>query len=127
MVTREEVARALEQVRLPASGQSLTASGRLSEILVSGDKVMVAIGIDPTEAAAMEPVRAAAQSAIGGIPGVGQALVSLTADRPQASAAPGSRPPPSTQPHVTPGPPARAASASRRRPATSPWRSPPTG
>ena len=111
MVTREEVARALEQVRLPASGQSLTASGRLSEILVSGDKVMVAIGIDPTEAAAMEPVRAAAQSAIGGIPGVGQALVSLTADRPQASAAPGSRPPPSTQPHVTPGRPAQAPSA----------------
>jgi ATP-binding protein involved in chromosome partitioning len=72
---------------------------------------MVAIGIDPTEAAAMEPVRAAAQSAIGGIPGVGQALVSLTADRPQAGAAPGSRPPPSTQPHVTPGRPAQAPSA----------------
>ncbi|KAF0121679.1 MAG: ATP-binding protein involved in chromosome partitioning, partial [Xanthobacteraceae bacterium] len=111
MVTREEVARALERVMLPASGQSLTASGRLSEILVNGDKVIVAIGIDPTEAQAMEPVRAAAQSAIGGIPGVGQALVSLTADKPVAKAPPGTRPPPSTQPHVAPGRPTQARSA----------------
>ncbi len=111
MVTREEVARALERVMLPASGQSLTASGRLSEILVNGDKVIVAIGIDPTEAQAMEPVRAAAQSAIGGIPGVGQALVSLTADKPVAKAPPGTRPPPSTQPHVAPGRPTQAPSA----------------
>ncbi|MFX5656396.1 iron-sulfur cluster assembly protein, partial [Acinetobacter baumannii] len=39
MVTEQQVARALEQVRLPASGQTLTASGRLSEIVVTGDKV----------------------------------------------------------------------------------------
>lgn len=112
MVTREEVARALEQVKLPASGQSLTASGRLSDILVNGDKVMVTIAIDATEAAAMEPVRAAAQSAIGGVPGVGQALVSLTADRPSAPG-PGSggmRPPPSTQPHVAAGRPSQPPS-----------------
>jgi ATP-binding protein involved in chromosome partitioning len=78
MVTRDEVARALEKVRLPTSGQSLTASGRLSDILVTGDRVMVSIAIDATEARAMEHVRSAAQSAISGIPGVGQALVSLT-------------------------------------------------
>jgi len=110
MVTREEVARALEKVLLPASGQSLTASGRLSDIVVAGDKVMVAIAIDPTEAPAMEPVRAAAQSAIGGIPGVAQALVSLTADRPPGAAATAARPAPSTQPHVAPGRPTNAPS-----------------
>jgi ATP-binding protein involved in chromosome partitioning len=99
MVTEQQVARALEKVRLPASGQSLAASGRLSEIVVAGEKVMVAIAIDATEAAAMEPVRAAAQSAISGLPGVSQVFVSLTAERPRA------RPAPSTQPHVTPGRP----------------------
>lgn len=82
MVTEQQVARALEQVRLGASGQTLAGSGRLSDIVVNGDKVMVSIGIDPTEAEAMEPVRAAAQSAIGGLPGVAQAFVTLTADRP---------------------------------------------
>ena len=111
MVTREEVARALERVQLPASGQSLTASGRLSEILVNDDKVMVAIAIDPTEAAAMEPVRAAAQSAIGGIPGVGQALVSLTADRPVQRASSGAQPMPSGRPQAAPGRPVQGPSA----------------
>jgi ATP-binding protein involved in chromosome partitioning len=107
MVTRDEVARALEKVRLPTSGQSLTASGRLSDILVTGDKVMVSIAIDATEAPAMEHVRSAAQSAISGIPGVGQALVSLTADRPVGKP---QRPPPATQPHVTPGRPSQPPS-----------------
>ncbi|QCI67920.1 Mrp/NBP35 family ATP-binding protein [Phreatobacter stygius] len=105
MVTEQQVARALEQVRLPASGQTLTASGRLSDIVVTGDKVMVAIAIDVTEAAAMEPVRLAAQSAISGLPGVAQVFVSLTADRPQAR-----NTPPSTQPHVPPGRPQQAPS-----------------
>ncbi|MBN8943894.1 MAG: Mrp/NBP35 family ATP-binding protein [Rhizobiales bacterium] len=104
MVTEQQVARALEHVRLPASGQTLAASGRLSEIVVSGDKVMVAIAIDATEAAAMEPVRLAAQSAISGLPGVGQVFVSLTADRPQSKAAP------SPRPQVTPGRPQQAPS-----------------
>ncbi|MCZ8315290.1 Mrp/NBP35 family ATP-binding protein [Phreatobacter sp.] len=110
MVTREEVARALEKVLLPASGQSLTASGRLSDIVVTGERVMVAIAIDPTEAPAMEPVRAAAQSAISGIPGVGQVFVSLTADRAPGAAATATRPAPSTQPHVAPGRPTNAPS-----------------
>jgi ATP-binding protein involved in chromosome partitioning len=115
MVTREEVARALEQVRLPASGETLTASGRLSDILVNGDRVMVAIAIDATEANAMEPVRAAAQSAITGIPGVGQALVSLTADRPAARPAPAPQRPPSTQPSVAPGRPQQPPSPKASR------------
>ncbi|MFT3952945.1 MAG: Mrp/NBP35 family ATP-binding protein [Piscinibacter sp.] len=109
MVNQQQVSRALELVKLPASGQSLAASGRLSDIIVNDGKVMVAIAIDPTEAAAMEPVRLAAQSAIGALPGVTQALVSLTADRPESRAP--ARPAPSTQPHATPGRPAQPPSA----------------
>jgi ATP-binding protein involved in chromosome partitioning len=72
-------------VKLPASGQTLASSGRLTEIRVDGSKVMFAIAIDPTEARAMEPVRAAAELAVRGLPGVTHALVGLTADRPAGS------------------------------------------
>jgi ATP-binding protein involved in chromosome partitioning len=108
MVTREQVARALEHVTLPEGG-TLAASGRLSDIVIDGGKVMVAIAIDPAEAQRLEPVRAAAQAAIGGIPGVAGALVSLTADRPM-SRAPDRPPPPATRPNVPPGRPQQAPS-----------------
>jgi ATP-binding protein involved in chromosome partitioning len=84
----ETILRALELVRLPASGQSLTASGRVGDVAIDGGKVMLSIGIDPTEAEAMEPVRAAAASALSGLPGVTQALVMLTAERKPSSASP---------------------------------------
>lgn len=86
-MTPSDILRALELVKLPASGQSLTASGRVGDILVDGAKVMFSIAIDPTEASAMEPVRLAAESAVKGLPGVAQAFVSLTADRKPAAAA----------------------------------------
>ncbi|MDQ0393991.1 Mrp/NBP35 family ATP-binding protein [Labrys monachus] len=85
-LTPADVRRALELVKLPASGQSLPASGRLTEIRIDGAKVMFAIAIDPTEARAMEPVRAAAESAVRGLPGVANVLVGLTADRPAGEA-----------------------------------------
>jgi ATP-binding protein involved in chromosome partitioning len=80
-ISPSDVLRALELVRLPASGQSLGASGRVGNVVVDGAKVMFAIAIDATEAAAMEPVRLAAESAVKGLPGVTHAFVSLTADR----------------------------------------------
>jgi len=85
-LTPADVQRALELVKLPASGQSLTASGRLTEIRIDGSKVMFAIAIDPTEARAMEPVRAAAENAVRGLPGVTNVLVGLTAERPAGEA-----------------------------------------
>ena len=85
-IASADVLRALELVKLPASGQSLAASGRLTEIRVDGGKVMFAIAIDATEARAMEPVRAAAEMAVRGLPGVTNVLVGLTADRPAGEA-----------------------------------------
>ncbi len=103
-VTETDILRALELVKLPASGQSLAASGRVANILVDGGKVIFAIGIDATEAGAMEPVRKAAESAVGGLPGVTQVLVGLTADkapsRPAASPGMQAR----RQAHGQPGP-----------------------
>ncbi|MFC5504387.1 MULTISPECIES: Mrp/NBP35 family ATP-binding protein [Hyphomicrobiales] len=86
-LTQADILRALELVKLPASGQSLSASGRVADILIDGGKVIFAIGIDATEAAAMEPVRKAAESAVSGLPGVNQVLVGLTADKAPSSAA----------------------------------------
>ncbi|WP_420102981.1 Mrp/NBP35 family ATP-binding protein [Bosea sp. (in: a-proteobacteria)] len=85
-LSQADILRALELVKLPASGQSLAASGRVANILIDGGKVIFAIGIDATEAQAMEPVRKAAESAVGGLPGVSQVLVGLTADKPAPSA-----------------------------------------
>jgi ATP-binding protein involved in chromosome partitioning len=106
-LSRNDILRALELVKLPASGQSLAASGRIGDILIDGGKVIFAIGIDATEAAAMEPVRKAAESAVSGLPGVSQVLVGLTADKapgkagaPAASAAEARR-----QAHGQPGGP----------------------
>ncbi len=80
-LSASEVLRALELVKLPASGASLAASGRVSDVVVNDGKVMFSIAIDPTEVEAMEPVRAAAESAVRGLPGVTQAFVALTADK----------------------------------------------
>jgi ATP-binding protein involved in chromosome partitioning len=85
-ISQADVLRALELVKLPASGQSLPQSGRLTEIRIDGSKVMFAIAIDATEARAMEPVRAAAESAVRGLPGVTSALVGLTGERPAGAA-----------------------------------------
>jgi ATP-binding protein involved in chromosome partitioning len=102
-VVREHVLQALSTVKL-ADGQNLVASGRLSEVVVDGGRVMFSIAIEPREAGAMEPVRQQAESAVRALPGAGQVLVSLTADRPVARG-------PATSPSVTPGRPANPPTA----------------
>ncbi|HYI91353.1 MAG TPA: Mrp/NBP35 family ATP-binding protein [Beijerinckiaceae bacterium] len=101
--SREQVLQALATVRL-GDGQSLVASGRLSEVFVDGGRVMFSIAIEPREAAALEPVRQAAEGAVRALPGAGPVLVSLTADRPVTRG-------PATTPTVTPGRPASPPAA----------------
>ncbi len=75
-----DILKALESVSLP-DGKSLSASGRLTGIVINAGKVICAIAIDAQEAASMEPVRAAAEAKIRALPGVTTALVGLTADK----------------------------------------------
>lgn len=103
-LSQNDILRALELVKLPASGQSLAASGRIGDILIDGGKVIFAIGIDATEAGAMEPVRKAAESAVGGVPGVTQVLVGLTADKAPGRPAPSQAAEARRQAHGQPGP-----------------------
>src|SRR3954447_23120065 len=103
-ITREHVLQALSTVPVDAAGTNLVASGRLSEVVIdAGGRVMFAIAIAPPEAAAMERVRQAAETAVQGLPGVKGVFASLTADKPAASG-------PETTPQPTPGRPRSAPS-----------------
>ena len=91
-ITENDVLKALAGVRF--GEKPLPQSGRLSPVGIDpSGRVTVSIGIEPSEAQAAEPVRAAAEAAIKAIPGIGAALVSLTAERPQG-APPSPRPAP---------------------------------
>lgn len=83
----KDILTALESVKLP-DGKSLSQSGRLTGIVINDGKVICAIAIDASEAASMEPVRAAAESKIRALPGVSTALVGLTADKAPSKAVP---------------------------------------
>ena len=103
-ITREQVLQALATVTLGEGGASLAASGRLSEILIDPTgRVMFSIAIDPSEAAAVEPARLAAEAAVRKLSGVSGVFASLTADRPAAKG-------PATSPSPAPGRPAHAPS-----------------
>jgi len=104
-ITREHVLQALSTVTIDTKGTTLTASGRLSEVVVDdAARVMFSIAIEPAEASSMERVRQAAETAVQGLPGVKGVFVSLTADRSPSAG-------PSTKPQVTPGRPASAPNA----------------
>jgi ATP-binding protein involved in chromosome partitioning len=106
-IAREQVLQALATVRVEPDGADLLASGRLSEVVVDGNaRVMFSIAIAPSEAAALEPVRQAAETAVRGLPGVKGVFASLTADRAPKG--------PATTPGVTPGRPASAPSPKAR-------------
>jgi ATP-binding protein involved in chromosome partitioning len=87
---------ALAAVPLPGEEGDLGASERLAEVVVRGATVTAAIRIEPTEAAAFEPVRRAAEAALAALPEIEKALVALTAERPAA------RPEPEAPPRSAP-------------------------
>lgn len=98
MAVTEDQARAA-LARVLADGAPLARSPRLSPIAITGGRVSLSIAIDPSEAEAMAPVRAAAEAALAALPGVEAAFVSLTAERgaptaPAAAVRPGPEPVP---------------------------------
>jgi len=98
-ITREHVLQALANVPVDAAGTSLVASGRLSEVIVDdAARVMFSISIDPSEAAQMERVRQAAETAVRGLPGIKGVFASLTAHGAQSGAAQSGSAAPAPQP-----------------------------
>jgi ATP-binding protein involved in chromosome partitioning len=96
-VTQQQVLDALAKVMSPR-GVALTNANVLSAISVSDGKVFFSINVDAAEARAWESIRAQAEAAIRGIPGVTTAMVALTAER-RAGAPPPSPPPPAPHNH----------------------------
>ena len=93
-VTQQQVLDSLAKVMSPR-GVGLTNANVLSAISVSDGKVFFSINVDAAEARAWESIRAQAEAAVRGIPGVTNAMVALTAERRAGAAAP----PPAPAPH----------------------------
>ena len=89
-VTKEQVLEHLAKVLGP-DGTPLPATGALSEIVASDNKVFFSINVDASAVQAWEPVRKRAEEAVRAISGVTSAMVALTAERkggPAAARAP---------------------------------------
>ncbi|WP_375408171.1 P-loop NTPase [uncultured Methylobacterium sp.] len=82
VMTRDDVLKALSAVTVDAGGTTLSASGRLSQVVVDPtNRVMFSILIDPSEAERFEPIRRQAEGTVLAIPGVSGVFASLTSER----------------------------------------------
>jgi ATP-binding protein involved in chromosome partitioning len=79
-VTKEQITASLANVMTP-HGEPLTASGALSEVVVSDGKVFFSINADAAAVPRWEPTRKAAEAAVRATPGVTACMVALTAER----------------------------------------------
>jgi ATP-binding protein involved in chromosome partitioning len=77
---KDDVLAALGKIASP-EGQPLTATGTLSDIVVTDGKVFFSISVDAAAVKAWESVRARAEAASRAVPGVKSVLVALTAER----------------------------------------------
>ena len=83
----QQVLTALKSVMDPERGRDLVSLGMISGIAIRDGNVVFSIEIEPSRAAALEPVRKAAERAVEAIPGVLSVSAVLTGARaPQAQA-----------------------------------------
>jgi len=81
------VTKALAAVKDPASGRDVVGAGMVQGLVVRDGMVHFALQVAREAAAAMEPVRAAAEAAARAVPGVISATAVLTAHRAEAATA----------------------------------------
>ena len=80
-ISKDDVLAALRKVRGPDLKADVVTSGLVSDIVVAGKDVMFALTIDPARAEELEPMRKAAETAVGRIDGIGKVMVALTAEK----------------------------------------------
>ena len=78
--TKQQILDSLAKIAGP-DGAPLTASGKLSDVMVTDGKVFFSITVDAAAVQAWEGVRDRAEAAARAVPGVQSALVALTAER----------------------------------------------
>ncbi len=102
MATPDEAAirAALAQVMDPSRGRDIVSLGYLRDVSIAGGRASVVLEVDPARAAALEPLRAAAERAVAALDGVESAAAVLTAHS-DAEAAP-ARPRPQAPPDLRP-------------------------
>jgi ATP-binding protein involved in chromosome partitioning len=108
-ITADQVRERLKEIKGP-DGRDLVASGKLSDIVISENKVFFSLTVDASAAPAWEAVRKAAENAVRSIPGVASVLIALTAERaggaPPAGGSPVKAAPPAGGSPVKAAPPA---------------------
>jgi ATP-binding protein involved in chromosome partitioning len=91
-LSRERVLAALGRVKGPDLSGDIVSLGMISDVLISGGRVVLSITVPPERARELEPLRQAAEKVLRDLPEVDEALVALTAERrpgPAATAGPG--------------------------------------
>ncbi|CAN5274201.1 Mrp/NBP35 family ATP-binding protein [soil metagenome] len=113
-VDKEAVLARLSGIRGPDDDRDIVRRGMVSDVVIANGRVMFSITVPAERAAAFEPMRLAAETAVKAMPGVAGAMVVLTAEKKagNAGARPAAAPP---RPAVTPPrPPAQAGPAPHR-------------
>ncbi|RWL85343.1 MAG: iron-sulfur cluster carrier protein ApbC [Mesorhizobium sp.] len=80
-ITKESVIERLKTVNGPDFTGNIVDLGMVSEIFIADSKVFFSITVPAARAQELEPLRAAAERAVKGIPGVASAVVALTAEK----------------------------------------------
>ncbi|MEM9045992.1 MAG: Mrp/NBP35 family ATP-binding protein [Pseudomonadota bacterium] len=93
-VTREDVLAVLSKIVDPGQGKDIVSASMVKAPTVSGGNVSFLIEVDPAKGQAMEPIRAAAQSAVEALPGVEKVTAILTAHSTEPTAPAAKGPPP---------------------------------
>ncbi len=103
-ITKEQVLDRLRSVQGPRGDGDVVALGLVSDIFITGGKVMFSITVPAELAEGMEPLRQAAEAAAKGIPGVEGAMVVLTAEKKSGAAQGRTAPPPPPRAPAAPAP-----------------------
>jgi ATP-binding protein involved in chromosome partitioning len=115
-VDKEAVLDRLRSIRGPDDDRDIVRRGMVSDIVIANKRVMFSITVPAERAAAYEPMRSAAETAVATLPGVAGAMVVLTAEKKAApggalSAPPPRQVPPQAAPHRHAAPPAQSRKA----------------
>ena len=97
MPSQEDVVAALAGIMGPDGRTPLAQSGALGGVVVREDRVFVSLEVEAARAAEAEPLRAAVERAVAGLPGVGKAFVTLTS---QSAGGSTRKAGPAPQPHA---------------------------
>src|SRR6185503_2138476 len=92
-ITKEQVLASLSALAAPDGSGNIVARGLLSDIFISGGKVMFSITVPAERAAEYEATRKDAERLVREIPGVDGVIAALTAEK-KAGSGRGPVPPP---------------------------------